>query len=86
MGPTDRFLKNRPPKKVFETVGYWYQSDMQARSDALNDLQATLSTRRPLLKNGPSPEICFFDVSNDLEQKKKIFLVQNEKNLVVFLT
>ena len=30
----------------------------------------------PLLKFGPPPEIDFFDVSDDLERKKKLFFVQ----------
>ena len=37
-------------------------------SNYLNPIQA-----HPLLNFGPPPEIDFFDVSDDLEQKKKIF-------------
>ena len=49
------------------------------------DLTATQA--HPLLKFGPLPPLnLFFDVSDvDLEQET-IFLLQYEKNLVVFLT
>ena len=41
-----------------------------------NDLNAIQAPSPPLILGPPPPEIDFFDVLDDLEQKKNIFFVQ----------
>ena len=67
-------------------MAYWNNSTWVLLSLSSNGFSfSAILTLAPHRPHPPlSPEIDFFDVSDDLERKIKI--VQNEKDLVIFFT